>query len=131
MLEAQKTRVERGEFSKMSHDNDIYMLKKRILPEFGTMELASISFAVLQDFVGKIGADLAPSSIQRRLGIVHKVMEYALHRQLLLALPNFPTIKKKDEPRGWFPDAQYQALIGKAADLVGTFAKVQATEAGC
>jgi hypothetical protein len=57
-------------------------------------------------------------------------MEYALHRQLLLALPNFPTIKKKDEPRGWFTDAQYKALIAKANDLVGTAVKVQATQAG-
>lgn len=130
MLEAQKSRVERGELSKMAHDNDIYMLNKRILPEFGAMELASISYATLQDFVGKIGADLAPSSIQRHLGIVYKVMEYALHRQLLLALPNFPTIKKKDEPRGWFPDAQYRALIARATELVGTSAKVQTTEAG-
>jgi len=130
MLEAQKSRVERGELSKMAHYNDICMLNKRILPEFGAMELASISFATLQDFVGKIGADLAPSSIQRHLGIVYKVMEYALHRQLLLALPNFPTIKKKDEPRGWFPDAQYRALIAKANDLVGTAVKVQATKAG-
>ncbi|WP_429206514.1 hypothetical protein [Massilia sp. UYP11] len=130
MLEAQKSRVERGELSKMAHDNDIYILNKRILPEFGAMELASISYATLQDFVGKIGADLAPSSIQRHLGIVYKVMEYALHRQLLLALPNFPTIKKKDEPRGWFPDAQYRALIARATELVGTSAKVQTTEAG-
>jgi integrase len=130
MLEAQKLRVERGELSKMAHDNDIYMLNKRILPEFGAMELASISFATLQDFVGKIGADLAPSSIQRHLGIVYKVMEYALHRQLLLALPNFPTIKKKDEPRGWFPDVQYRALIARATELVGTSEKVQATKAG-
>jgi hypothetical protein len=130
MLEAQKSRVERGELSKMAHDNDIYMLNKRILPEFGAMELASISYATLQDFVGKIGAHLAPSSIQRHLGIVYKVMEYALHRQLLLALPNFPTIKKKDEPRGWFPDAQYRALIARATELVGTSAKVQTTEAG-
>lgn len=130
MLDAQKSRVERGELSKMAHDNDIYMLNKRILPEFGPMELASISFATLQDFVGKIGADLAPSSIQRHLGIVYKVMEYALHRQLLLAMPNFPTIKKKDEPRGWFPDAQYKALITRATELVGTSAKVQTTEAG-
>lgn len=130
MLEAQKSRVDRGELSKMAHDNDIYMLNKRILPEFGAMELASISFATLQDFVGKIGAELAPSSIQRHLGIVYKVMEYALHRQLLLAMPNFPTIKKKDEPRGWFPDAQYRALIARATELVGTSAKVQTTEAG-
>ncbi|CUI07681.1 Bll7214 protein [Janthinobacterium sp. CG23_2] len=130
MLEAQKSRVARGEFSKMSHDNDTYMLNKRILPVFRDMELADISFANLQDFVSKIGPDLAPSSIQRHLGIVHKVMEYALHRQLLLAIPNFPTIKKKDEPRGWFPDVQYQALIARATDLVGTSAKVQTTEAG-
>lgn len=57
-------------------------------------------------------------------------MEYALHRQLLLTLPNFPTIKKKDEPRGWFPVAQYKALIAKGTDLVGTSAKVLTTEAG-
>jgi hypothetical protein len=129
MLEAQKSRVERGELSKMAHDNDIYMLNKRILPEFGAMELASISYATLQDFVDKLGA-LAPSSIQRHLGIINKVMEYALHRQLLLALPHFPTIKKKDEPRGWFPDAQYRALIARATELVGTSEKVQATKAG-
>jgi integrase len=130
MLEAQMSRVERGELSKMAHDNDIYMLNKRILPEFRTMELGNISFATLQDFVDKIGPDLAPSSIQRHLGIVHKVMEYALRRQLLLALPNFPTIKKKDEPRGWFPVSEYQALITKANDLVGTSVKVQTTKAG-
>lgn len=129
MLEAQKSRVARGELSKMAHDNDIYMLNKRILPEFGAMELASISYATLQDFVDKLGV-LAPSSIQRHLGIINKVMEYALHRQLLLALPNFPTIKKKDEPRGWFPDAQYRALIARATELVGTSEKVQATKAG-
>lgn len=129
MLEAQKSRVERGELSKMAHDNDIYMLNKRILPEFGAVELASISYATLQDFVDKLGA-LAPSSIQRHLGIINKVMEYALHRQLLLALPHFPTIKKKDEPRGWFPDAQYRALIARATELVGTSEKVQATKAG-
>lgn len=130
MLEAQKSRVARGEFSKMSHDNDAYMLNKRILPVFGDMELADISFANLQDFVSKIGPDLAPSSIQRHLGIVHKVMEYALHRQLLLAIPNFPTIRKKDEPRGWFTDAQYRALIARANALVGTAAKVQTTKTG-
>lgn len=67
MLEAQKSRVERSELSKMAHDNDIYMLNKRILPEFGAMELASISYATLQDLVEKIGADLAPSSVQRHL----------------------------------------------------------------
>jgi len=130
MIEAQKSRVQRGEYSQMSHVNDLYMLNKRILPEFGAMELADISFATLHDFVSNIDPDLKPSSIQRNLGIIRKVMEYALHRQLLVALPNFPTIKKKDEPRGWFTREQYQALIARADDLVGTVAKVQKTKAG-
>lgn len=130
MLEAQKSRVQRGEYTQMSHDNDIYMLNKRILPEFGAMELAEISFATLHDFVSNIDPDLKPSSIQRNLGMIRKVMEYALHRQLLLVLPNFPTIKKKDEPRGWFPNVQYRALIARANELVGTAVNVQKTEAG-
>ena len=62
--------------------------------------------------------------------MIRKVMEYALHRQLLLALPNFPTIKQKDEPRGWFPDVQYRALIAGANELVGMAINVQKTEAG-
>jgi hypothetical protein len=120
MLEMQAARVARDDFTKMSHDNDIYLLDGKILPVFRDKDITEIDHQSLQDFVAKIGGDLKPSSIQRHLAIIRKVLDYASDRNLLKALPKFPKIPKKDEPRGWFTEKEYAALLVRANELVGT-----------
>lgn len=121
MLEAQTARVARKEITHQSHQNDIYLLESKILPTFREMDVGEITYDELEKFVGTIGkTGLSPSSIQRYLGIVRKVLDYALNRNILQALPKFPKIKKRDEPRGWFTTDEYKALVTRAKALIGT-----------
>jgi len=120
MMEMQAARVARNEISAEAHRNDQYFLDAKILPEFRELDVAEISYDMLEKFVAKIGADLAGSSIQRYLGLIRKVLDYALNRNLLQVMPKFPKIPKRDEPRGWFTPTEYDALLKRAWQLVGT-----------
>lgn len=120
MMEMQASRVIRNEISGLAHRNDQYFLDSKVLPEFRELDVAEISYEKLENFVAKIGNDLASSSIQRYLGLIRKVLDYALNRSLLQAMPNFPKIPKRDEPRGWFTKTEYGALVKRAWELVGT-----------
>lgn len=120
MMEMQAARVIRNEISEQAHRNDQYFLDSKVLPEFREFDVAEISYEKLDNFVAKIGVDLASSSIQRYLGLIRKVLDYALNRHLLQTLPKFPKIPKRDEPRGWFTPSEYDILLKRAWHLVGT-----------
>ncbi|WP_334188925.1 hypothetical protein [Noviherbaspirillum sp.] len=120
MMEMQAARVVRNDISAEAHRNDQYFLDAKVLPEFRELDVTEISYDKLENFVAKIGNDLAGSSIQRYLGLIRKVLDYALNRNLLQTLPKFPKIPKRDEPRGWFTPKEYDALLKRAWQLVGT-----------
>lgn len=120
MMEMQAARVIRKEISEQAHRNDQYFLDSKVLPEFRELDVAEVSYEKLEKFVAKIGVDLVGSSIQRYLGLIRKVLDYALNRNLLQALPKFPKIPKRDEPRGWFTPSEYDTLLKRAWQLVGT-----------
>ncbi|HZW13539.1 MAG TPA: hypothetical protein VFF81_10155 [Noviherbaspirillum sp.] len=120
MMEMQAARVARKEMSAEAHRNDQYFLDAHVLPEFRELDVTEITYDKLEKFVAKIGVDRAGSSIQRYLGLIRKVLDYALNRHLLQALPKFPKIQKRDEPRGWFTPTEYDALLKRAWELVGT-----------
>lgn len=120
MMEMQAARVARKEMSAEAHRNDQYFLDAHVLPEFRELDVTEISYDRLEKFVAKIGVDRAGSSIQRYLGLIRKVLDYALNRHMLPVLPKFPKIPKRDEPRGWFTPDEYDALLKRAWKLVGT-----------
>lgn len=120
MMEMQATRVARKEISEDAHRNDQYFLDAKVLPEFRELDVAEINYEKLENFVAKIGVDLTGSSIQRYMGLIRKVLDYALNRNLLQTIPKFPKIPKRDEPRGWFTPTEYDTLLKRAWELVGT-----------
>ncbi|WP_258182259.1 hypothetical protein [Burkholderia multivorans] len=121
MLESQRGRVDRGEFSEQAHRNDQYMLDAKILPELRGRHVKDVTFDALDQFVIKLSAEkLDGSTIQRYLGIAHKVLEHSLNRGAIDALPRFPKIKKQDKPRAWFNLSEYKQLYTRAKALVGT-----------
>lgn len=120
MMDMQAARVARKEMSAEAHRNDQYFLDAHVLPEFRELDVTEINYDRLEKFVAKIGVDRAGSSIQRYLGLIRKVLDYALNRHLLQVLPKFPKIPKRDEPRGWFTPTEYDALLKRAWELVGT-----------
>ncbi|WP_243842640.1 hypothetical protein [Paraburkholderia caballeronis] len=69
MLESQRGRVDRGEFSEQAHRNDQYMLDAKILPEFRVRHVKDVLFDALDQLVIKLSAEkLDGSTIQRYLG---------------------------------------------------------------
>jgi site-specific recombinase XerD len=120
MMEMQAARVARKEISAAAHRNDQYFLDAKILPELRELDVAEITYDTLERFIGKIGSDLSASSIQRYLGVIRKVLDYALNRNLMQVLPKFPKVKKQDAPRGWFSAAEYQTLRKHAKELIGS-----------
>lgn len=121
MLESQQGRVDRKEFSEQAHRNDKYMLDAKILPEFHGLQIKDVTHDVLEQFVIKRSREkLDPSTIQRYMGIVNKVLQYAANRNAIDALPRFPKVRKQDKPRGWFNQSEYQKLYRRAKVLVGT-----------
>lgn len=125
MLETQAGRVHRGEISAQSHQNDIYMLNNRVLPFMRELDVSEVTYEVLERFVAAL-SDLSPSAIQRHLGIVRKTLDHAANHQLLTGIPNFPRIKKREEPRGWFTVREYRRLLSKARALRGTRQVIEA-----
>lgn len=121
MLQSQQGRVDRREFSDDAHRNDKYMLEAKILPEFRSRSIKDVTFELLDEFVIKLSAEkLDPSTIQRYVGIINKVLQYAANRGAIDTLPRFPKISKQDKPRAWFNQSQYEKLYRRAKALIGT-----------
>lgn len=119
-MEVQATRVVRNEISAEANRNDQYFLDAKILPEFRELDITEIDYVRLEDFVAKVGTDLSGSSIQRYLGLIRKVLDYALNRNLLKSIPKFPKVAKRDEPRGWFTPDEYVSLFNVPTNLSAT-----------
>jgi hypothetical protein len=97
------------------------MLDAKILPELRGYDIKDVTFERLDQFVIKLSAEkLDPSTIQRYMGIVNKVLQYAANRNAIDALPRFPKISKQDKPRAWFNLSEYRQLYARAKALVGT-----------
>ena len=119
-MEMQLARVKRGELTKMVHDNDEWRLKKHVLPFFAKHEVGKIDFFALELFLRKVSEDnISNSTTIAYLGIVKKVLGYALKKEWIAALPVFPKIKKEDSPRGWFTTREYRRLWSAAKRMIG------------
>ena len=126
-MEMQAARVKRGELTKMVHDNDEWRLRKHVLPFFQKYEVGQVDFFALEQFLRKVAEDkLSQSTLIAYMGIVKKVLTYALQKSLIKALPQFPKIKKQDSARGWFNTREYRALWSAAKRLIGKQYEVRA-----
>ena len=126
-MEMQLARVTRGELTKMVHDNDEWRLKKHVLPFFIKYDIAKIDFFVLELFLRKISEDkISKSTAISYMSIVKKVLQYAMKKELIKALPVFPKIKKEDSPRGWFTTREYRRVWSAAKRLIGAEYEIRA-----
>lgn len=128
-MEMQLARVTRGELTKMVNDNDGYRMQKHVLPFFSKYDIAKIDFFALELFLRKVKEDkISNSTAIAYMGIVKKVLTYALLRGLIKSLPMFPKIKKKDSPRGWFSTHEYRRVWSAAKRLIGAEYEVRAVD---
>ena len=130
-MEMQLARVTRGELTKMVHDNDEWRMKKHVLPFFRAYDIAKIDYFVLELFLRKVSEDkISQATKTAYMSIVKKVLQYALMKDLIKALPLFPKIKKEDSPRGWFDTKEYRRVWSAAKRLIGAEYEIRAVDNG-
>ena len=101
LMERQEALVGRDERDKRLLSEDRKKLNKDILPYFGTKAVADITTEIIDDYVDHLSRDrkLSPSTLNKHLVVIRKVLNEARRRGFLRSLPQIPTVKKKDNPR--------------------------------
>ena len=131
MLKAQESSQQRGEISKISHQNDVLRMKKHVKPFFGLLDLKSVNYKTFEDFIAKLQKDeLAPATLNAYLGLVRKVLHYAQRIEVLQVVPRLPKVRKKDSPRGWFTVHEYKRLYSNARHMAGKTFVLKGIDAG-
>jgi len=127
LMKRQEALVSRGERDTRLISEDRKKLTKDILPHFGTMAVADITTETLDDYIDHVSRDrpLSPSTLHKHLVVIRKVLNEARRRGYLKALPPFPTIKRKDNPRPYFTDSEYRKLWQTASRLAKEGLKVR------
>ena len=127
LVARQAAMVGRGQRDGRINKEDEKKLNKDILPFFGTKAVSAITAADIQDYVDQLspGRALSPSTLSKHIVVIRKVLKEAQRRDLLKALPLFPTISRKDNPRPYFTDVEYKTLRDTAKDLSTQNVKVR------
>lgn len=120
-LTAQQQRMERGEITRITQDNDEWGMKKHIIPHFGSHMVAEVDYFLVEKFLATLTKEkLSSATLNAYIGLVRKVLSYAQLRGVITAIPRLPKVKREDEPRGWFKLDEYKRLVQKARDMAGT-----------
>jgi len=126
MLQADKAKLERGEITKITYDNNKYRYQKSILPYFRAMEVRDIAFFTIEQYLNEVSKkELSSSTISAYLRLVRRVLVYAARRRLIVAVPEFPTVSIKHKARGWFNVKEYYKLINAASHFAGKTIEVR------
>jgi Phage integrase SAM-like domain len=127
LMKRQEALVGRGERDDRLISEDRKKLTGDILPYFGVMAVADITTQTLDDYIDHISRDrkLSPSTLNKHLVVIRKVLNEARRRGYLKALPPFPTIKRRDNPRPYFTDSDYRKLWRTASKLAKQNLKVR------
>ncbi len=120
LMKTEKAKLDRGEISVITYDNTNYRFDKHIVPYFRTKEVRDIDYYTLQSFQNEMSKlDLSSNTISMYMGLVRKVLGHAARRKLIIAVPEFPALKVKESPRGWFNTREYRRLWNAASRFIG------------
>ena len=78
MLDAQQQRMERGEITRITQDNDEWRMKKHIIPHFGSHMVAEVDYFLVEKFLATLTKEkLSSATLNAYIGLVRKVLSYA------------------------------------------------------
>lgn len=125
-----KARVVRAEITQTKLDYDAARLEKDLIPEFGHMRLADITYADMSAYLNKLSVDrkLAKSSLKVHLSHLKTVFKHGHRLGVITSLPAYPTIKTEDIARPWFSAKQYETLQRTARKCIGKSFKQKTSE---
>ena len=120
MLEGEQAKMIRGELTKITFNNTKYRFEKFILPHFRKKDIKQIDYYELDKFLNSLSdKSLTPSTLSAYLRLTRKVFAYALRRKVISQIPEFPIVKVKDTPRGWFAPKEYLKVQRAARKYAG------------
>jgi hypothetical protein len=115
----QSKMIDSGQRSNKLNLNDEQKLKKDILPFFKGVSVKDVNYKLLCAFADTLHErKLKEPTIKNYLNLVHKILSLAQRENILQQLPQFPKIKRVDNPRGWFATEQYNHLKETTAILI-------------
>jgi Phage integrase SAM-like domain len=111
LLEEHRQKATSGERNKRFADDLRKQLNHRIKPFFKSYALKDIHYDALSKFVQLLRSEgCSVSTIQRNLVSVRQILKLAIRVGLIDALPIFPTVSQRDNPRPWFSPDEYERL---------------------
>ena len=118
LLASERAKLNRGELTKISYDNQVYRYDKKIRPFFQSVDVTDIDYAMVNEFLNEISTDdLSSSTISAYIRLVRKVLQHAARQRLIASVPELPAVSIKDNPRGWFTIREYRLLYRTAQQL--------------
>jgi hypothetical protein len=116
----EQARAERGEFGKGS----LRMLRNRldahILPRFGMLQPADVTYQLMLEFSQYLSTANTSTTVSHYIIIVRKILVHAVSVGVLAVLPETPKIKVRSNSRGAFTPSEYWTIIRAARKLRGT-----------
>lgn len=122
LVETEKAKVDRGQFTQISFDNLQLRLNKHVLPYLGPFDVLNINYKILNEFLIYLSAlepKLSLSTIGAYMGLARKVLVHATRHSFIDHLPEFPKVGVEDKPRGWFNVGEYKEITKVAKSLAG------------
>jgi hypothetical protein len=120
LLASERAKLNRGELTKISYDNQVYRYDKKIRPFFQNVDVTDLDYAMVNEFLNEIRTDdLSSSTISAYIRLVRKVLRHAARQRLIAFVPEIPTVSIKDNPRGSFSASEYLLLVRTARKLMG------------
>ncbi len=128
LIQENKVRHDRGELSKTKIVYDEARLEKDLLPTFGKMRLADITYSHMSAYLTNLGAsprDLDSNSQKIHLSHLKTIFKHGHRLGAITSPPAFPTLRTKDETRPWFNSDEYRLLLNKARGSIGKTIRVE------
>ena len=122
LMEFEKSKVERKQLAKLTYQNIELRMDKHILPFFGHMDILSINYKTLDEFLqmlSKLEPKLSISTISNYMGLVRKVLQHAARYSYVKHIPEFPKVGVEDRPRGWFNVGEYKQITKISKKFAG------------
>jgi hypothetical protein len=119
MLKDQQFLIDRKERSPNLNKDEYQKLRSDIFPYFKNKHVSDILYQDINSYIQHISQrNLKPSTLKKHIVLINKVLKHALRQNLIRYIPPMPSIRMKDNARGWFNKNEYLKLKQVTRELV-------------
>ncbi len=115
----QQDRVKLRRLGERTHNEDVYILNRHVLPFFGAYDVSEITKRAMESYLASLAdRSLSKSTQSKHVNVIRKVLNLALEDNIIKALPRFPKVGVDDNARAYFDLNDYKKLSQTARAYV-------------